>query len=133
VLFEIFSPILVQVEPSRGSEISGVGVGDGVDVGVGVATGVGIGVGSTGLNTGFRFGFGAALTVTPLFQTSLVPDLMHVNFLPPAVAVAPAFVHFAPALTAANEGAVTSERVRTKARNSRARVMPIRYQATIPI
>jgi hypothetical protein len=129
VLFEIFSPIFVQVEPSRGSGISGVGVG----VGVGVATGVGVGVGSTGLNTGFRFGFGAALTATPLFQTSLVPDLMHVNFLPPAVAVAPALVHFAPALTAANEGAVTSERVRTKARNSRARVMPIRYQATIPI
>jgi hypothetical protein len=103
VLFEIFSPIFVQVEPSRGSGISGVGVG----VGVGVATGVGVGVGSTGLNTGFRFGFGAALTATPLFQTSLVPDLMHVNFLPPAVAVAPALVHFAPFLgVAASSGVV---------------------------
>jgi hypothetical protein len=38
------------------------------------------------------------LIATPLFQTSLVPDLMQVNFLPAAVAVDPAFVHFAPAL-----------------------------------
>jgi hypothetical protein len=34
----------------------------------------------------------------PLFQTSFVPDLTHVNFLPAAVTVAPALVHFAPAL-----------------------------------
>jgi hypothetical protein len=39
--------------------------------------------------------------VTPLFQTSFFPDLIHKNFFPEAVAVAPAFVHFAPALTAA--------------------------------
>jgi hypothetical protein len=43
-------------------------------------------------------GFGAALIATPLFQTSFVPDLIHVNFLPDAVAVVPAFVHLAPAL-----------------------------------
>jgi len=133
VLFETLAPSTAQPEYSSGSGGSGVGVAVGTGVGVGVGTGVGVGVGSTGLNTGFRFGFGAALTATPLFQTSLVPDLMHVNFLPPAVAIAPALVHFAPALTAANEGAVTSERVRTKAISSRARVMPIRYQATIPI
>jgi hypothetical protein len=54
-----------------------------------------------------------------------------VNFLPDAVAVVPAFVHFAPALTAANEGAVISEIERTKARRIRARVMAIRYQSTI--
>ena len=106
---------------------TGVGVG----VGVGVVTGVGVGVGSTGFNTGFRFGFCAALTVTPLFHKSRVPDLMQVNFLPLAVAVDPALVHFAPALTAANEGAVISEMDRTKARRIRARVMAIRYQSTI--
>jgi hypothetical protein len=68
----------------------------GVDVGVG--SGVGVGVGSTGLNTGFGDGFGAALIATPLFQTSFVPDLIHVNFLPDAVAVVPALLHLAPAL-----------------------------------
>jgi hypothetical protein len=50
------------------------------------------------LKTGFTSGFGAVLIFTPLFQTSFVPDLMQVNFLPAAVAVAPAFVHLTPAL-----------------------------------
>jgi hypothetical protein len=67
-------------------------------VGVGVGTGVGVGVSSTGLKTGLGDGFGAALIATPLFQTSFVPDLTQVNFLPDAVAVVPAFVHLAPAL-----------------------------------
>ena len=69
----------------------------GVDTGVGVGVGFGVGVVSTGLKTGFRSGFGAALLATPLFQTSLVPDLMQVNFFPAAVAVDPALVHLAPA------------------------------------
>ena len=73
-------------------------VGVGVGVGVGVAVGVGDGVGSTGLKTGLGDGFGAALIATPLFQTSLFPDLTQVNFFPAAVAVIPALVHFAPAL-----------------------------------
>ena len=122
VLFETLLPIAGHCDPSRGRSASGVGVG------VGVATGVGAGVGSSGFNTGFRFGLGTALTVTPLFQTRFVPDLMQVNFLPPAVAVDPAFVHFAPALTDANDGAEIKEMERTKARRIRARVMPIRYQ-----
>jgi len=110
VLFVTFAPITGHRDHSAGSGTSGVGVG----VGVGVATGVGVGVGvgSTGLKTGLRSGFGAALTVTPLFHTSFVPDLTHVYFLPAAVAVAPAFVHLAPALTAAFEGAATKERER---------------------
>jgi hypothetical protein len=78
--------------------IVGVGVGVGVGVEDGVGVGVGVGVGSTGLKTGFTSGFGAALIATPLFQTSFVPDLMQVNFLPAAFAVAPALVHLAPAL-----------------------------------
>ena len=49
-------------------------------LGVGVGVGVAAGVGSTGLKTGFGDGFGAALTATPLFQTSFAPDLMQVNF-----------------------------------------------------
>jgi hypothetical protein len=53
---------------------------------------------------------------------------MQVNFLPPAVAVDPALVHLAPALTDANDGAEIKEMERTKARRIRARVMPIRYQ-----
>ena len=72
----------------------GVGVGVAVGVGVGVAVGVGVGVGSTG----FTSTLGAALTVTPLFHTSFVPDLTQENFLPAAVAVIPALVHLAPAL-----------------------------------
>jgi hypothetical protein len=60
------------------------GVGDGVGVGVGV------GVGAA---TGTVF-----FTTTPLFHTNLFPDLMQVNFLPPTIAIAPALVHFEPAL-----------------------------------
>jgi hypothetical protein len=57
-------------------------------VGVGVAVAAGDGV-----------GFGAAILIaTPLFHTSLVPDLIQVNFFPPEVAVDPTLVHFAPAL-----------------------------------
>ena len=82
----------------HGSKFTGGAIGVGVGVGVGVTTGVGAGAGSTGIKTGFSFGFGAALIVTPLFQASLFPDLMQVNFFPLAVAVAPAFVHLAPAL-----------------------------------
>jgi hypothetical protein len=72
-----------------------------VGVGVGVGTGVGVGVGSAGLKTGLGDGFGAALIATPLFHASFLPDLTQVNFLPEAVAVAPALVHLAPALGAA--------------------------------
>ena len=66
----------------------GVGVGEPPIAPIGSPTAVGfVGV-----------GFGAALIATPLFHTSFVPDLTQVNFLPPAVAVAPALVHLAPAL-----------------------------------
>ncbi len=98
-----------------------VGVGEAVGVGVGVA--VAVGVGSTGLKTGFNSGFGAAFTATPLFQTSLLPDLMQVNFLPDAVAVAPVFVHLAPALAAAKEGPAIRDSDSKRARNKRERVM----------
>ena len=67
-------------------------------LGVGVGVGVAAGVGSTGLKTGFGDGFGAAVIATPLFQTSLLPDLMQVNFLPDEIDVVPALVHLAPAL-----------------------------------
>ena len=93
----------------------------GVVVGVGV--GVAAGVGSTGLKTGFGDGFGAALTATPLFQTSFVPDLTQVNFFPAEIDVAPAFVHFAPALTAANDGAVARDSVSKRATTIRERVI----------
>jgi hypothetical protein len=82
---------------------------------------VAVGLGSTGLNTGLSSGLGAAFTATPLFQTSFFPDLIHMNFFPEAVAVAPALVHFDPALTAANDGAPTRDRHRTNAINKRGR------------
>jgi len=95
-------------------------------VGDGVAIGEGVGVGATGFNTGFKSSFGAAFTATPLFHTNLFPELMQVNFLPPAIAKAPALVHFAPALTAAKEGAAISERDRAMAKRMRRRDIPIR-------
>ena len=61
------------------------------EVGVGAGVGVGVGAGA-GVGTGF-------LIATPLFQTSFFPDLTQVNFLPEAVAVTPAFLHFAPGFT----------------------------------
>jgi hypothetical protein len=73
----------------------------GLTLGVVVGVGTGVGVGSTGLKTGFASGFGAAFTATPLFQTSFVPDLTHVNFLPDEIDIVPALLHFAPALTTA--------------------------------
>ena len=75
----------------------GVGVGVGVCVGVGVGDGSGVGV-EEGIGVGVGVATGAAFTATPLFQTSLLPDLMQVNFLPLAVAVVPALLHLAPAL-----------------------------------
>ncbi len=97
----------------------GVGVGVGVEVGVGVGSGVGDGVGvGVGVATGEGF-----LTATPLFQTSFVPDLMQVNFFPPETEVIPAFVHFAPALTAAKDGTVMRDIDSKRAMNKRERVM----------
>jgi hypothetical protein len=95
----------------------GVGIGIGVDVGVGSGVGDGEGVG-VGVATGEGF-----LTTTPLFQTSFVPDLMQVNFFPPETEVAPAFVHLAPALTAANDGAVARDSVSKRATTIRERVI----------
>jgi hypothetical protein len=67
---------------------TGTGVGDGV--GVCVTTEVGVGV-----------GFGLAATFTPLFQTSLFPDLMQVYLIPLTVEVEFSFGQESPALTAA--------------------------------
>jgi hypothetical protein len=54
---------------------------------------------------------GRALTATPLPQTNLAPFLTHVNFMPDAVLVCPAFLHAAPALTEAEEpGATTTDK-----------------------
>jgi hypothetical protein len=70
-----------------------VGVGDGDGDGVGEADGDGVGEAD-----GEAVGFGS---VTPLFQINFLPDLIHVNLLPFAVAVLPTFLQGSPALTAA--------------------------------
>jgi hypothetical protein len=85
---------------------------------------VGVGV---GVATGFGF-----LIATPLFQTSFLPDLMQVNFLPLAVAVAPALVHLSPVFTAANEGVAINVIAKAKAKKSLQRFIAIRYQSAIP-
>ena len=104
------------------------GVGVGVGAGAGAAMGVGVG---EGVGVGFATGKGF-LTATPLFHTSFFPDLMQVNFFPPETEVAPAFVHLAPALTAANDGAAIRDISSKRARNKRERVMRQRYQSAIP-
>ena len=100
----------------------GAGVGVGVGVGVGDGEGEGVGVGDT---TGNGF-----LITTPLFQTSFFPDLTHVNFLPAAVAVAPALAHLAPAFTAANDGAEIMDSDSSSATRTLLRVITKRYQGT---
>lgn len=88
---------------------AGIGAGVGVTVGVGASVGSGVGDGEgVGIGWGVGVAVGVAtgvrgLTATPLFQTTLEPDFMQVNFLPPAVDVAPTFVHLLPDLTAAAE------------------------------
>ena len=81
--------------------------------------------------SGVGEGFGAAaLIATPLFHTSFVPDLTHVNFLPDAVAVDPALVHLAPAFTAAKEGAEIKDKQSSSAIRILLRVITKRYQGT---
>jgi hypothetical protein len=48
-------------------------------------------------------------TLVPLFHTSLLPDLIQVNFRDLTTEVAPTLVHFAPAFAAAkDEGTLTT-------------------------
>ena len=95
--------------------------------------GVGDGVGSAGLKTGFGVGFGAAIIATPLFHTSLVPDLTQVNFFPEATDEAPTFVHLAPALTAAKEGAANRDMPRSRETTIRVRVITQPYLHALQI
>ena len=79
--------------------------------------------------SGVGEGFGAAdFIATPLFQTSFVPDLTHVNFLPDAVAVDPGLVHLAPALTAAKDGAEIKDNDSSSANRTLLRIITKRYQ-----
>ena len=77
--------------------MSGTAVGVGVGTGVCIALGVGVGTGVC-IALGVAFDLG---TATPLFQTNLFTDLIHVYFLPEYVEVAPSFVQVAPAFTTA--------------------------------
>ena len=66
--------------------------------------GVGVGDGEAeGVTVGFT-------TFTPLFHTSLVPDLMHVYLTPAETIVELSLVHLVPALVAALEGAISCVR-----------------------
>ena len=89
---------------------TGAGVGD--TAGVGDATGVGgttvVGVGDTagvgvevGVAAGVGLGVGLAATLTPLLQTSLLPDLIQVYFNPLTVEEFFNFAHGAPAFVTA--------------------------------
>jgi hypothetical protein len=60
-------------------------------------------------------GFALAFTATPLLQTNLPLFFTHVYFIPPAVLTCPAFLHAAPAATAADEpGATTTDKSNAK-------------------
>ncbi len=105
----------VGVEESVGVGV-GVGVGDGdkVEVGVGEVVGVGVSVGErvgvvvggieiTGEGDGVGeivrtgVGLGTTLTLTPRFQTLLLPFFTQVNSLFLEMTTAPTFLHTAPA------------------------------------
>jgi len=75
-------------------------VGVGVGVGVGVTTGIGV------VAAGFTF------------QTSFLPLLLHVYFLPPKVDVCPAFLQTPPTLIAA-VASIGAMRAKTNPRESR--------------
>jgi len=87
----------------QGSKFAGVGVGVGVGSGEGEGDGLGVGVGLVlGVGVGVAAG-AAALIATPLLQTNFLPFLIQVYSLPAALLTCPAFLHVAPALTAALE------------------------------
>ncbi len=90
---------------------------------VGEGIGVGSGVGETliaglGEGVGVGLGFGVA-TTAPLFQTSLLPDLIQVNVLPLNTSLVPTLGHELPALGLAASATVNVER-------TRAAIKPIR-------
>lgn len=66
---------------------------------------------------------------TPLFQTNFLPDLTQVYFFPAVTVVAPAFVHVAPALTAAN-AVVPERRVEKEISKIAKRLIGIVWQLT---
>jgi hypothetical protein len=68
----------------------------------GVADAVGFGV-TVGVTVGVT-------TFTPLFHTSLVPDLMHLYLTPAETVVELSLVHLVSALVAALEGAISCVR-----------------------
>ena len=74
----------------------------GAGVGVGVAETVGTGVGE---EVGVAEGVGVTFTeiFEPLFQTSFLPDFIHVYLVVPTTTVEPAFEQVAPGFTAAFE------------------------------
>jgi len=62
--------------------------------------------GCVGVGEGLGLGVGAAtLTVSPLLQTNFFPDLIHLNFNPPAILVDPCLAQLAPGLTGAADTA----------------------------
>jgi hypothetical protein len=83
-----------------------VGVGVGATTGTGVTIGVGVGA-----------GVGLAATLTPLFQTSLFPDLTQVYLIPFTVEVKFSFEQVSPRLTAAL--AISKLSVRSKVAEQR--------------
>ena len=91
----------------------GVGVGVGVGAAEGVATGIGEGD-AEGDKLMVGFGLGAAITVTPLLQTSFFPDLTQVNVLPAYTCFFPRELHELPALGLAALTALNDEKLSTE-------------------
>jgi hypothetical protein len=90
-----------------------------IDLGVTVWVGDGIGV-AEGDGIGVAEGVGSAdgadvVTLTPLFHTSFLPDLMHLYLIPETVVAALSLLQAAPALTAP-DAEITGVKAMIKAR-----------------
>lgn len=86
---------------------AGVLLGSGVGVDVGEGVGAGVAVGEAACLAG--------LITLPLFQTSFLPDLMHLNCLPPLILVIPTLPQAAPAFGGVAENAGRFAKIKASA------------------
>jgi hypothetical protein len=107
----------------------------GFDSGVGVLMGSGVGVDAgEGVGAGVAVGKAdclAGLIVFPLFQTSFLPDLTHLNCFPLTILVMPILLHSAPAFGGVAENAGKFVKTKESAKTSAKAEAPFFMRARI--